>query len=304
MIPTLFVRAAARRSLVNNSVRSFASKPPTSPNAPQSKKDAPSPAPQGDEAAAEKPEAPSEQVQAEGPSVTALPSLDFAPGEEPHRERTGAKSSKDSLSSIERKRRFWGRVSAGIMVFGLAAGAWHAGREWEEEELREMRMVRDLQADLVPDCSCTYATEARRRAGHSMGSDASTLQRVVRRKSSLNERLCWSGAITYRVLVDLYRASLERAPAATSSTSASEAIHPACLGGRPPCDVDMGCALRSSRTHIILLIIHQRQHGWRTAKRPGVDYFLAYLSQFYEIVIFTTQYHYVGSCSVGFWLPY
>jgi import inner membrane translocase subunit TIM50 len=37
----------------------------------------------------------------------------------------------------------------------------------------------------------------------------------------------------------------------------------------------------------------QRQQGWRTAKRPGVDYFLAYLSQFYEIVIFTTQHHYV-----------
>ncbi|KIM28065.1 hypothetical protein M408DRAFT_329713 [Serendipita vermifera MAFF 305830] len=32
-----------------------------------------------------------------------------------------------------------------------------------------------------------------------------------------------------------------------------------------------------------------RQNGWRTAKRPGVDYFLSYLSQFYEIVIFTTQ---------------
>ncbi|KAL1914902.1 uncharacterized protein VTP21DRAFT_7818 [Calcarisporiella thermophila] len=32
-----------------------------------------------------------------------------------------------------------------------------------------------------------------------------------------------------------------------------------------------------------------KQHGWRTAKRPGVDYFLAYLSQFYEIVIFTSQ---------------
>ncbi|THH32450.1 hypothetical protein EUX98_g1718 [Antrodiella citrinella] len=37
-----------------------------------------------------------------------------------------------------------------------------------------------------------------------------------------------------------------------------------------------------------------RQHGWRTAKRPGVDYFLAYLSQFYEVVIFTTQYHYTA----------
>lgn len=32
-----------------------------------------------------------------------------------------------------------------------------------------------------------------------------------------------------------------------------------------------------------------KEHGWRHAKRPGVDYFLAYLSQFFEIVIFTSQ---------------
>lgn len=38
----------------------------------------------------------------------------------------------------------------------------------------------------------------------------------------------------------------------------------------------------------------QIEHGWRTAKRPGADYFLAYLSQFYEIVLFTTQPAYVG----------
>ncbi|KIK60987.1 hypothetical protein GYMLUDRAFT_200285, partial [Collybiopsis luxurians FD-317 M1] len=37
-----------------------------------------------------------------------------------------------------------------------------------------------------------------------------------------------------------------------------------------------------------------RQHGWRTAKRPGVDYFLAYISQFYELVVFTTQYSYTA----------
>ncbi|KAJ4471462.1 import inner membrane translocase subunit tim-50 [Lentinula aciculospora] len=37
-----------------------------------------------------------------------------------------------------------------------------------------------------------------------------------------------------------------------------------------------------------------RQHGWRTAKRPGVDYFLAYISQFYEVVVFTTQYSYTA----------
>ncbi|POS83290.1 hypothetical protein EPUL_004430 [Erysiphe pulchra] len=32
-----------------------------------------------------------------------------------------------------------------------------------------------------------------------------------------------------------------------------------------------------------------REHGWRLAKRPGVDYFLRYLSQYYELVVFTTQ---------------
>lgn len=32
------------------------------------------------------------------------------------------------------------------------------------------------------------------------------------------------------------------------------------------------------------------KHGWRTAKRPGLDYFLGYLSQYYEIVIFGSNY--------------
>ncbi|KAI9882627.1 MAG: histone deacetylase [Watsoniomyces obsoletus] len=32
-----------------------------------------------------------------------------------------------------------------------------------------------------------------------------------------------------------------------------------------------------------------REHGWRVAKRPGVDYFLRYLQQYYELVIFTTS---------------
>lgn len=39
------------------------------------------------------------------------------------------------------------------------------------------------------------------------------------------------------------------------------------------------------------LLVHSewtREHGWRMAKRPGVDYFLRYLSQYYELVIFTT----------------
>jgi len=39
------------------------------------------------------------------------------------------------------------------------------------------------------------------------------------------------------------------------------------------------------------LLVHSEwttKNGWRTAKRPGVDYFLRYLSQYYELVIFTT----------------
>ncbi|CAG8952836.1 hypothetical protein HYFRA_00007549 [Hymenoscyphus fraxineus] len=40
------------------------------------------------------------------------------------------------------------------------------------------------------------------------------------------------------------------------------------------------------------LLIHSewtREHGWRMAKRPGVDYFLRYLSQYFEIVVWTSQ---------------
>jgi import inner membrane translocase subunit TIM50 len=39
------------------------------------------------------------------------------------------------------------------------------------------------------------------------------------------------------------------------------------------------------------MLVHSewsREQGWRVAKRPGVDYFLRYLSQYYELVLFTT----------------
>lgn len=39
------------------------------------------------------------------------------------------------------------------------------------------------------------------------------------------------------------------------------------------------------------LLVHSewtRDHGWRVAKRPGMDYFVRYLSQYYELVLFTT----------------
>lgn len=49
------------------------------------------------------------------------------------------------------------------------------------------------------------------------------------------------------------------------------------------------------------LLVHSewsRDQGWRTAKRPGIEEFLGYLSQFYEIVIFTEAPHYVCSFSL------
>lgn len=61
------------------------------------------------------------------------------------------------------------------------------------------------------------------------------------------------------------------------------------------------------------MLIHSgwdREHGWRTAKRPGVDYFLSYLSQFYEIIIFTTQPAYTAAPIIekldpyGYYSPY
>ena len=45
------------------------------------------------------------------------------------------------------------------------------------------------------------------------------------------------------------------------------------------------------------LLVHSewtREHGWRMAKRPGVDYFLRYLSQYYELVIFTSLPSFMG----------
>lgn len=41
------------------------------------------------------------------------------------------------------------------------------------------------------------------------------------------------------------------------------------------------------------LLIHSewsQKSGWKTAKRPGVEYFLGYLSQYYEIVLFSSNY--------------
>ena len=95
-----------------------------------------------------------------------------------------------------------------------------------------------------------------------------------------------------------------RAPS-SSRTGVPKTIHATSLNRRLAGDFNMGC--RYLDELLLFLTNHtlQRVNGWRTAKRPGVDYFLAYLSQFYEIVIFTSQHHYVRctfNCFLIQWL--
>ena len=77
------------------------------------------------------------------PSPTSL-SLDFSPVSEQDEEatrRTGARSSKDSLSSIERRRKAMGRATFAALGIGLLAGTVYLGREWTEDELKDKKMV-------------------------------------------------------------------------------------------------------------------------------------------------------------------
>ncbi|RKF62885.1 Mitochondrial import inner membrane translocase subunit TIM50 [Golovinomyces cichoracearum] len=47
-----------------------------------------------------------------------------------------------------------------------------------------------------------------------------------------------------------------------------------------------------------------REHGWRLAKRPGVDYFIRYLSQYFELVVFTTQPYHLAEPIIRKFDPY
>ncbi|KAA1470459.1 HAD-like protein [Dentipellis sp. KUC8613] len=195
---------------------------------------------------------------APAPHPTEL-SLDFSPpdpslpapaseGDSEHAQRTGARSSKDSLSSIERKRRMYGQASLVMFAVALAAGGVYLGREWEEGELEERR----LAPDAVPNT----------------------------RWGRTKER--------FTSMFDLF-----------SKPQWSELLPPML-----PAPYQKPYTLLVSVDDLLVTSTWDRQHGWRTAKRPGVDYFLAYLSQFYEVVVFTTQYDYTAAPIVEKLDPY
>jgi import inner membrane translocase subunit TIM50 len=63
-------------------------------------------------------------------------------------QRTGARArgSKHSLSSIEKKRRMYGRVAIASTLVGAGVVAWHMGREWDSEREKE-RIGRDVTVE-------------------------------------------------------------------------------------------------------------------------------------------------------------
>lgn len=83
--------------------------------------------------------------EASDPKPSELPSLstlDFTAADETSRsERTGARSAKDSPSSIERKTRLMSNLMVGVAALGLGMYAVSLGGEWTEEELKEKKMA-------------------------------------------------------------------------------------------------------------------------------------------------------------------
>ncbi|KAH9833590.1 NIF-domain-containing protein [Rhodofomes roseus] len=224
MLAAALSRSLVSRRIATHSVRCLASKPP--PKQPVRDTPPPPPAPTGPSS----------------PSSSSVPSLDFSPTieeDEGPRERTGARSSENSLSSIERRRRMLARGALAAFLVGAGVQTWLMGREWEEWELKERRMK-------IEDAPST---------------------RWGRTKSRFTQ------------MFDFF----------------TEPLWPELLPDPHPSIPQKPYTLLVSIDDLLVTSTWDRQHGWRTAKRPGVDYFIAYLSQFYEVVVFTTQYNYTAT---------
>lgn len=104
------------------------------------------PSPSGSETPKEpRPETPVDTTSQPG----TVPSLDFSPpeiqpGPQKDRERTGAKSSKGSLSASEKRRQNIGKLSLGFLGLSLGLGIFYMGRTWEEHELKRMKLVSEF----------------------------------------------------------------------------------------------------------------------------------------------------------------
>ncbi|KAG8833545.1 mitochondrial inner membrane protein required for protein import [Serendipita sp. 399] len=145
---------------------------------------------------------------------------------EGRKHRTGAKSAKDSRSSIEKRRSRMGKISAyGLLGVLIGSYIW-AGREDEDGKVEG-----------------------------GIGAWISRSNKNTMKMFDLFSKPIWD-----KLLPDPLPEPYQRP-----------------------------YTLLLSIDDLLVASTWDRQNGWRTAKRPGVDYFLGYLSQFFEIVIFTSQ---------------
>ncbi len=220
------IRASATRGVARQSVRCLATKPPRNPASPASgpaeSTPAPRPPPADDVAS------PTDPGEAPKPIPgSSVPSLDFSPGEEDARqERTGAKSSKDSLSSIERRRRFMGRVSFAFMLAGAGAATWYMGRPWEEDELRAKKMVRVGMSCTHVRADVSHSLRRRRRSRGGRG------QNLGSRVSLTYVALCvvvLRRMLTRHAYADVHRAAMAGTSAPALARSNVPTLHPSCF---------------------------------------------------------------------------
>ncbi|GLB37985.1 putative import inner membrane translocase subunit TIM50 [Lyophyllum shimeji] len=240
----VLTRTVPRRVLVQ-SVRCMANKPPTPPSSSSSLKQGPSSPPSPPPPADSEPPKPSASTAPEPPTEPtplpsgSVPSLDFAPPDPTEQQqRTGARSSKGSLSSAERRRRNMGRLTLALLAVAFGVNTVYMGREWDDEELKAKKMTRE-------EAPSTWWGRTKER---------------------------------FTDLFDYF----------------NKPAWPELLPPPYPPPHQKPYTLLISIDDLLVTSTWDRQHGWRTAKRPGVDYFLAYISQFYEVVVFTTQNYYTA----------
>ncbi|KAG6829171.1 hypothetical protein H0H92_005426 [Tricholoma furcatifolium] len=234
----VLTRGVSRRAVVQP-VRCMAKKSTKSP--PPSSTQSAAPPPPSDEPKPAASEGPSEPNEPATPLASgSVPSLDFSPPEpeQQQQHRTGARSSKGSLSSAERQRRFVGQIALAMLTAALAVNTVHMGREWEEEELKAKKMT-------IENAPST-------------------------RWGRTKERF-----------IDIF-------------DYFNKPAWPELLPPAYPPPHQKPYTLLISIDDLLVTSTWDRQHGWRTAKRPGVDYFLGYISQFYEVVVFTSQNYYTA----------
>jgi hypothetical protein len=87
--------------------------------------------------------------------------------EEP--KRTGAVSSKGTLSSGEKRRKVMSRVMMAILGGAFAAHTVYLGREWEEDELKEKRLVSAIPIAKLSSGSDVSVRESWMRLQHGGG---------------------------------------------------------------------------------------------------------------------------------------